>query len=843
MEIQLIRAENLAVTFKSSNPAARKLFSSRFVFSLKRHYCKAEKRYGELQIPNDVVIRGKEPTCYAFVNFCNLNSVKAVLEDDDNIYLGKTKLIVQQSRTDSKSQWRNPMSFTSSRVGYLHSIVSVIFFEKKRSNENREIAIDVKISAPELQIRNVNRLKSSPSDVLQQYLRDERQSGGGEIQYFDYKQMCNRVKVEFADPVASERVWKNKLGHQLEGVQLYVSKLTPISKKYVYLHQIPEYISKYELEEYLSRLVEKNKIVDIKFRYDNIGAVVEFENSHVMDINELEYLMMRSVLCDTPFKDLGIRLMRVREPDSVMIVGQIPSSDALSGALQAFLLSKVTNSIDCSIRYVVEIEQSTPCTDRLYWVIFEDYLCVRFLDDNLEIGHSKASIRKYHDYLGFITDGDEANFIRNYLESEFRLELTGLQIKYFKIGKNMESCKTWSCLDNCRFVLALDSEDYLKIISTTDQTTKKIAETIKSRLKPIVIALDDLASEFLRTKNAVLDKQIKCVFGDDYVYDIKDDNLVIITSEGPRMRDTVDKFLNENISMTESFSRNVLEYRYLEKNQTSIQSFAKGCIVKTSELFQRFCVHGSLSSLKEFRRNVGHFLKDARFLQLDVARSDLSVYLRTTKGQKDIQLVEDLTGAIVLDSKACKIDFDAITPLKNCILSGVSNNLKIFVICGCISEQTVDCIINASDNELRPIEASGVDLMKKAGDVFNRQREAYVRKYGKAKTGDAIVLEPGNLSCKNVIQAVGSWYEGNRQNEEILLRKAITNSMQKANELNLKSVAVPGMCCSSYPSRKAVQIIVDSCTSFFHKSLTEIRFVHIDTRVNLSLMAARVQRV
>uniref|UniRef100_A0A915HZL2 Macro domain-containing protein n=1 Tax=Romanomermis culicivorax TaxID=13658 RepID=A0A915HZL2_ROMCU len=188
-----------------------------------------------------------------------------------------------------------------------------------------------------------------------------------------------------------------------------------------------------------------------------------------------------------------------------------------------------------------------------------------------------------------------------------------------------------------------------------------------------------------------------------------------------------------------------------------------------------------------------------------------------------------------MDAQTHKIDFDDIassarSQVKGCRLSGDINNLKILVVCDDMTEQMVDCIINASNNSLQHMGGLAADLLTKAGPILQEECTNHIKKHGPLKTGDVFASNPGKLKCKKVIHAVGPRYDGGRRNEESLLQKAILNTMKEANQLMMKSIAVPAISSSifGYPVKKSVPLIVDACLSFAHKSLTEIRFVDIN---------------
>lgn len=85
--------------------------------------------------------------------------------------------------------------------------------------------------------------------------------------------------------------------------------------------------------------------------------------------------------------------------------------------------------------------------------------------------------------------------------------------------------------------------------------------------------------------------------------------------------------------------------------------------------------------------------------------------------------------------------------------------------------------------------------MKKGGWQIQEESREYVRKHGPLKTGEVAVTSAGKLKAKYVIHTVGPRYgvEGEEKLEE-----AIRNSLRKAEELGVKSIALPAISTGIY---------------------------------------------
>jgi len=101
-------------------------------------------------------------------------------------------------------------------------------------------------------------------------------------------------------------------------------------------------------------------------------------------------------------------------------------------------------------------------------------------------------------------------------------------------------------------------------------------------------------------------------------------------------------------------------------------------------------------------------------------------------------------------------------------------------------------------------------------------------------TGNVVVTSGGNLGCKNIIHAVGPIWKGGINNEEEQLKSATWNSLVKARELNIKSIAFPAISSGIYrfPKTKCAEIMIDTVLQWTKKYSQgpprEIWFSNID---------------
>jgi O-acetyl-ADP-ribose deacetylase (regulator of RNase III) len=113
---------------------------------------------------------------------------------------------------------------------------------------------------------------------------------------------------------------------------------------------------------------------------------------------------------------------------------------------------------------------------------------------------------------------------------------------------------------------------------------------------------------------------------------------------------------------------------------------------------------------------------------------------------------------------------------------------------GDITRLAVDAIVNAANSGLRG--GGGVDgAIHRAGGPAIM---AECRRIGGCPTGEAVVTTGGNLPARYVIHAVGPVWRGGQQGEAVLLRSTYANSLLRAEELGVASIAFPSISTGVY---------------------------------------------
>ncbi|HLR89257.1 MAG TPA: O-acetyl-ADP-ribose deacetylase [Atopostipes sp.] len=156
----------------------------------------------------------------------------------------------------------------------------------------------------------------------------------------------------------------------------------------------------------------------------------------------------------------------------------------------------------------------------------------------------------------------------------------------------------------------------------------------------------------------------------------------------------------------------------------------------------------------------------------------------------------------------------------------MNNEMKIWQ--GDITTLKVDAIINAANKTLQG--GGGVDgaIHRAAGP----QLLEATKKLGGAETGEAKITEGFKLPAKYIIHTVGPVYNDGKNNEAELLEDCYKNSLELADEYQLKKIAFSAISTGvyGYPLEEASEIAVSTVAHLLPKMINveEVTFVVFD---------------
>jgi O-acetyl-ADP-ribose deacetylase (regulator of RNase III) len=149
------------------------------------------------------------------------------------------------------------------------------------------------------------------------------------------------------------------------------------------------------------------------------------------------------------------------------------------------------------------------------------------------------------------------------------------------------------------------------------------------------------------------------------------------------------------------------------------------------------------------------------------------------------------------------------------------NNTVIRVFEGDITEQDTDAIVNAANNELWMGAGVAGAIKRKGGEEI--EREAVAK--GPIAVGEAAITGGGKLAARYVIHAAGMGRD--LRTDETKIRSTTINSLKRADEKSLKSIAFPsiGTGVGGFPLSKAAEVMLGAVKSYLEEEESGLELV------------------
>ncbi|MFZ0931709.1 MAG: macro domain-containing protein [Syntrophobacteraceae bacterium] len=146
---------------------------------------------------------------------------------------------------------------------------------------------------------------------------------------------------------------------------------------------------------------------------------------------------------------------------------------------------------------------------------------------------------------------------------------------------------------------------------------------------------------------------------------------------------------------------------------------------------------------------------------------------------------------------------------------------KLILVQGDLTELAVDAIVNAANSGLQLGGGVAGAIRTKGGPSIQEE----CNRIGPIRVGEAVVTGGGNLKASYVIHAVGPVYgEGD---EDKKLSNATLNSLKRATEMGMKSIAFPAISTGifGFPKERCAKIMLKTASEFLEGQETSLERV------------------
>jgi O-acetyl-ADP-ribose deacetylase (regulator of RNase III) len=153
---------------------------------------------------------------------------------------------------------------------------------------------------------------------------------------------------------------------------------------------------------------------------------------------------------------------------------------------------------------------------------------------------------------------------------------------------------------------------------------------------------------------------------------------------------------------------------------------------------------------------------------------------------------------------------------------------KISLQQGDLTEADVDAIVNAANNDLMLGGGVAGAIRVKGGPAIQQECD----KIGTIPLGEAAITDAGLLRARHVIHAASMRL--GKSTSEANLRAATRNSLMRANENSLKTIALPaiGTGIAGFPIERCAQVMLEEVRAQLGgpSTLERVEFVLFDRR-------------
>ncbi|MFP8889177.1 macro domain-containing protein [Natrialbaceae archaeon A-CW2] len=149
--------------------------------------------------------------------------------------------------------------------------------------------------------------------------------------------------------------------------------------------------------------------------------------------------------------------------------------------------------------------------------------------------------------------------------------------------------------------------------------------------------------------------------------------------------------------------------------------------------------------------------------------------------------------------------------------------MEFDVIQGDIAAQEADALVNAAGTSLQMGSGVAGALKRRAGPEIN---EEAVSK-GPIDLGGVAVTDAYDLEAEYVIHAAAMPHYGDGNATETSIREATRNSLERADELDCRSLVLPALGCgvAGFALERGAEIVGETIAEYEPSTLEDVRFI------------------
>jgi O-acetyl-ADP-ribose deacetylase (regulator of RNase III) len=152
----------------------------------------------------------------------------------------------------------------------------------------------------------------------------------------------------------------------------------------------------------------------------------------------------------------------------------------------------------------------------------------------------------------------------------------------------------------------------------------------------------------------------------------------------------------------------------------------------------------------------------------------------------------------------------------------------VTAVAGDLTVMPVGAVVNAANNELTHGGGIALAIARAGGPTIDEESAEWIVDYGPIEAGVAALTSAGLMPARYVIHVAGPIYRPGQENET-LLSAAVLASLDMADEIEARTMAIPAISAGiyGYPPDEATAVIAETVADYVSSDETSIRSVRL----------------